>query len=60
MRLRFSAARLILARTQTLPNIRIRALDLSTGKRWTVVEDFADFHQPVLTNDGRQLLFLMM
>ncbi len=39
-------------------NIRIRALDLRTGNRWTVVEDFADFHQPVLSDDGQQLLFL--
>jgi uncharacterized protein (TIGR03437 family) len=38
--------------------LRIRAIDLETGLVWTVAEDFADFYQPVLSDDGRQVLFL--
>ncbi|MBL0160183.1 MAG: hypothetical protein IPP47_24320 [Bryobacterales bacterium] len=38
--------------------LRVRAIDLETGLVWTVAEDFADFYQPVLSDDGRQVLFL--
>ena len=39
-------------------NLRIRAFDLSAGARWSVVEDVADFYQPILSDDGRLVLFL--
>jgi uncharacterized protein (TIGR03437 family) len=37
---------------------RLRIVNLSTRRIQTLIEGFADFYQPVLSHDGRRVLFL--